>query len=486
MISHGIYWKVLHLILFTLGSSLGFPAIGQEVAVYVTSKAGDRLAPKSPLHFVEKSARLESGFRLDDTTAHQKIDGFGASFLEAGSVCLQSLDASAQAAVLRALFDARQGAGFSAMKTAIGATDFQSAGPFYSYDDVPGDQKLLHFSIARDLEPTGLIPYIKRAHEYGNFVLQAPMDYPPDWMLMDLQKNQDVDPKYYDALALYYLRYVQEYQKQGVFVDYVSPFNEPGVYMKIPAEKIRDLIRQHLGPLFAKEHVETKIQVCDFGNRGDAAKSLPIILDDPNVRKYIRCISYHGYGFKDYHKIAALHDRYPALPIWMTEVDHSYGTDTPRSQPLPRYDYEDGDFWGSQIFSDLEAGASAWIYWNMILDEKGGPYLLSEVHGDGPDNYQHPVIVINRKTKQVTYTALYYYLAHFSKFVRPGAYRIRTEGAAEGVRCIAFKSPTGQMVAEVLNSQTRQVGTELRWRGKALGMALSPLSITTCLWKTTD
>jgi hypothetical protein len=42
------------------------------------------------------------------------------------------------------------------------------------------------------------------------------------------------------------------------------------------------------------------------------------------------------------------------------------------------------------------------------------------------------------------------------------------------------------MVAEVLNSQTRKVGTELRWRGKGLAMALSPLSITTCLWKTTD
>ena len=144
-------------------------------------------------------------------------------------------------------------------------------------------------------------------------------------------------------------------------------------------------------------------------------------------------------------------------------------------------------FFPKNLFESCpESGASAWIYWNLILDERGGPYLLSEVHGDGPDNYQHPVIVINRKTKQVTYTALYYYLAHFSKFVRPGARRIRTEGAVKGVRCIAFKSPTGDMVTEVLNSQARQVRTELRWRGKALAIALSPLSITTCLWNTTD
>jgi glucosylceramidase len=438
------------------------------------------------LHFVEESARLESGFRVDDATAYQKIDGFGASFLEAGSACLQSLDASAQEAVLRAVFDAQQGAGFSAMKTVIGATDFQSAGPFYSYDDVPGDRKLLHFSIARDLQPTGSIPYIKRARQYGNFVLQATMDYPPDWMLFDVQTNQDVNPRAFPVLARYYLRYLRAYKQNGIFVDYLSPFNEPGIYTKIPAEKIRDLVRDYVGPLFAKEGVETKIQVCDFGNRDDAAKSLPVILDDPAVWKYVRSISYHGYGFKDHDKIATLHERYPGLPIWMTEVDHSYGTDTPRSQPLPRYDYEDGDFWGAQILSDLESGASAWIYWNLILDERGGPYLLSEVHGDGPDNYQHPVIVINRRTKQVTCMALYYYLAHFSKFVRPGAHRIRTEGAVAGVHCIAFKSPAGGMITEVLNSQTRQIKTELRWRGKALEIILPSLSITTCLWNPTD
>ena len=475
-----IYTKKLFLILLSM--SLAFPVFSQEVSVFVTSKAGDRIASKPSLRFVPKATRPERGFRVDDATVYQKIDGFGASFLEAAPICLEGLDVSAQEAVLRALFDAQQGAGFSAMKTVIGATDFQSAGPYYTYDDVLGDLKLLHFSIARDLQPTGLIPYIKRARKYGNFLLQAPMDYPPDWMLFDVQKNQDVNPRFFPVLAWYYLRYLRAYKENGIVINYLSPFNEPGIYTKIPAEKIRDLVRDYVGPVFTKEGLETKIQVCDFANRDDAAKSLPVILDDPVARKYVRGISYHGYQFKDYDRIAALHQRYPDLPMWMTEVDHSYGTDTPRSRPIPRYDYEDGDFWGNQIFSDLESGTSAWIYWNMILDESGGPYLLSEVHRDGPENYQHPVVIINRRTKEVTYTALYYYLAHFSRFVRPGAYRIGTVGAVAGVRCIAFKLPAGGVVAEILNRQTQLVKTELRWRGEALEITLPPLSITTCLW----
>src|SRR5579863_8456180 len=413
--------KSCAVLLILLASVLS--AWGQQVSVLVTSKAGDRLASKPALHFHPEPDRNLAGFRIDDSVVYQRIDGFGASFLEAGAICLRSLDAASQEAVLRALFDARAGAGFSAMKTVIGATDFMSAGPYYTYDDVSGDLTLSHFSIARDLRPTGLIPYIKRGHRYGNFVLQAPMDYPPDWMLWDVRNNQDVNPRYFPVLAHYYLRYLQEYARHGIFIDYLSPFNEPGIYTKIPSAQIRDLIRDHVGPLFARERINTKIQVCDFGNRQDAWKDLPLILGDAQVRKYVGGISYHGYEFKDNGKILELHKRYPDLPIWMTEVDHSYGTDTPRSKPLPRYDYEDGDFWGNQIISDLESGASAWIYWNMILDEHGGPYLLSEVHRDGPGDFQQPVVIINRKTRKVTYTALYYYLAHFSKFVRPGAYR---------------------------------------------------------------
>ena len=56
-------------------------------------------------------------FQLDESVVHQEIAGFGASFLEAGMICLNSLDSQQQESVLRALFDPKDGAGFSAMKT---------------------------------------------------------------------------------------------------------------------------------------------------------------------------------------------------------------------------------------------------------------------------------------------------------------------------------------------------------------------------------
>jgi glucosylceramidase len=464
------------------GLLIGCPASAQEVRLYVTSRAGDRIAARPPVHF-GAAAGSAASFSTDEKVRDQEIAGFGASFLESGAICLNSLDAVNQERVLRALFDPEKGAGFTAMKTDIAASDEMSAGPFYSYDDRPGDIGMKSFTIQRDLEPNGLIPYIKRARTYGQFVIQATMDYPPDWMVLDVNKNQDVNPQYFGALALYYLRYLQAYQKRGILIDYLSLFNEPLIYTKIPAEKIRDLLKNHVGPLFAKQGVPTRIQPCEYNTRARARKYWPVILDDPEARKYAAAILYHGYDYKDYDKIAALHKRYPDLPLWMTEVCHAYEAGTPKGMVLPNRDYADGDFWGTQIFRDLESGASAWIYWNMILDEKGGPWAVSPVHGNPDPNVQHPVVIIDRQTKEVTYTGLYYYLAHFSKFVRPGAVRVGTTGLVNGVRCLTFQAKDGGMVAEIMNSRKQAARVRLNWHGRAVNLDLPFESITTCLWK---
>jgi len=456
--------------------------VAQDVRRFVSSKAGDRMSSKPTLRFEQDRDSSIVRFEIDDDVNYQRIDGFGASFLEAGLICLNSLPPGERESVLRALFDPAKGAGFSAMKTVIASTDFMSAGPFYSYDDVPGDVAMSHFSIARDLEPNGLITFIKMARRYGKFVLQAPMDYPPDWMLLDVSKNQDVNSQYYDALARYYLRYLQEYDKHGVFVDYLSLFNEPDIYTKIPYNEIDVLLRDHVGPLLKKEGIRTRIMLSEAPNREDAARNYPFVLDDPAARQYVSVLPYHGYDNKDWDKILNLHRQYPDLPLWMTEVCYAYDAGTPQSMPLPRFDFEDGDYWGNQIFNDLEVDTSAWIYWNMILDEKGGPWSVSEIHGNPDPNVQHPVVIIDRRSKKVTYTGLYYYLAHFSKFVRPGDVRIKTTGSVDGVRVIAFKAPDGEIVTELMNSKAEDVEMGLKFHDRVLRLRLPAISITTALW----
>jgi len=473
----------LTLLLVCLTAGGGVSARAQEVKRYVSSKQGDRLAPAPSLQFVGSAENKTEAFRIDDTIKYQTIVGFGASFLEAGIVCLNSLPSPDQEQVLRTLFDPVQGAGFTAMKTVLAGTDFMSAGPWYTYDDTPGDVEMKHFSIQRDLGPNGLVTFIKRARQFGRFVLQAPMDYPPDWMLVDLQTNQDVDPRYFPALASYYVKYLQEYARQGIVIDYLSLFNEPGVYTKISYAEICDLLKNHVAPALAREGLKTKLQLSEAPSRDNAAKNYPILLDDPEARKHVSAVPYHGYDLTNFDLIAKLHERYPDLPLWMTELCYAYGAGTPKSMKLPRLDFEDGDFWGQQIVSDLEAHASAWIYWNMILDQDGGPWLISPIHGNPDPNVQHPVVVIDRQSKRVTYTGLYYYLAHFSKFIRPGAVRVATSGGQPGVRCIAFRTPDHGLVAQLLNSRNENTDVRIQWHNRWFALTLPPVSISTCLWQ---
>jgi glucosylceramidase len=187
-------------------------------------------------------------------------------------------------------------------------------------------------------------------------------------------------------------------------------------------------------------------------------------------------LGYHGYGAADYAAIASLYQKYPGLPLWMTEICCMV---TQRDG----MQFESGELWGNIIMSDLEAGASAWIYWNAILEQNGGPWLVSTVHNDPVQNAQNSVAVIDTKQQSVTYTGLYYYLAHFSKFVRPGAVRVSTQPSqVDGVRCISFVNVDRSIVSELLNNLPIPVRVSVSWRGKSVSLTLPAVSMTTLRW----
>jgi glucosylceramidase len=468
-----------------LFAALAASSRGQQVKVWVSSNGGDRMAAKEDREFVQASdaGRVKISFAIDKNVKYQRMEGFGASIMEAGLMTLNTLPPEKQDEVLRALFDPKEGAGFTAMKTPLAGTDFQSAGPWFTYDDTASDVELKNFSVERDFGPNGVGTYILRARKYGNFALQAPMDYPPDWMLYDVKKRQDIPPKYYPVLANYFVKYLEEYKKRGIVVDYLSLFNEPEeVYTKIKYPEIRVLIRDYVGPALAKSGLTTKLMISEAPERGVAARRYPVVLDDPEVRKYISVIGYHGYDFKNFDKIAALEKRYAQFPFWMDELCYAYEAGYPKNKKLPIYEFDDGDVWGNIIFNDLEAGTSAWLYWNAILDETGGPWAVSPVHGNPDPNIQHPVVIVNKTTHEVTYTGTYWYLAHFSKFVKPGAVRVATSGGIKGVRAMAFAASDGRFVVEFLNSLRESAKVNLDFDGKTVGLDLAARSMTTVTW----
>ena len=83
-------------------------ANAQTARVYVSSEAGDRLAAKPEVRFTDQKPPAGPTFEINEAVRFQKIDGFGASFMEAALMTLNTLPADKQEEVLRALFDPNQ------------------------------------------------------------------------------------------------------------------------------------------------------------------------------------------------------------------------------------------------------------------------------------------------------------------------------------------------------------------------------------------
>src|SRR5437660_12902136 len=95
------------------------PAAAQDVQIYVSSKAGDRFTSKPERHFEQRTGSGSTGFEIDDSVSFQRMDGFGASMLEAGLIILNDLPPAHQESDVRAWIDAKGGGGFTAVETVI-------------------------------------------------------------------------------------------------------------------------------------------------------------------------------------------------------------------------------------------------------------------------------------------------------------------------------------------------------------------------------
>lgn len=98
---------------------------------------------------------------------------------------------------------------------------------------------------------------------------------------------------------------------------------------------------------------------------------------------------------------------------------------------------------------DLNNWASGWVAWNVILDERDGPHLVG--------NYCMAPIICNTNTAKLTYRNSFYYLGHFSKFLRPGAKRIICSSNHDDLQATAFLNPDGKISVVVLNQTEEEI-----------------------------
>jgi glucosylceramidase len=235
--------------------------------------------------------------QLDPGEKFQEILGFGAAFTDAACYMFNQLSESARRELLRELFHPSE-LGLSVCRMCMGSSDYSTK--VYSYDEGEADPELKRFSIDHDREY--MIPSMKMAQEMNPelFIFGSPWS-PPGWMKFnESMLGGSMRRKYLPAYAQYFVKFVQAYEAAGVPIQAVTPQNEVDTDQdgRMPAciwpqEYEIEFVRDHLGPLFEKSGVKTRIWILDHNYNlwGRAICEL----DEPAIRKYSNAVAWHGY-----------------------------------------------------------------------------------------------------------------------------------------------------------------------------------------------
>jgi glucosylceramidase len=84
--------------------------------------------------------------------------------------------------------------------------------------------------------------------------------------------------------------------------------------------------------------------------------------------------------------------------------------------------------------------------------------------------------------KGLIYTSSFYYIGHFSKFIRPGAKRINASTNRTSLLTTAFKNIDGSIAVVVMNNSDQKIEYELCMKNKVAKTVSLPHSISTLVF----
>lgn len=462
---------------YAKGPGTGDTLSRKTVTVYTTAaKTALRMSATDKVSFSPAKQPLETEVCIfvDPAKSFQTMTGIGGALTDAAAEVFAKLPKEKQAELLKAYFDPVNGIGYTLARTNIHSCDFSSDS--YTYIE-EGDSALKTFSVKHDMAYR--VPFIKAAIAAagGKLTLFASPWSPPAFMKDNgsMLHGGKLLPRYYQAWANYYVKFIKTYESLGIPVWGLSVQNEPMAKQvwescNFTAEEERDFIKYYLGPTLQRAGMSTKKLIAWDHNRDQIYQRASTILEDAVAAKYVWGIGYHWYetwtgSSMEFDNVRKVKEAFPDKNLIFTEgCVESFKLDKVNDWAL-------GERYGNSLLNDFNNGTVAWTDWNILLDEKGGPnhagnFCFAPVHADA-------------KTGELIYTNAYYYLGHFSKFIRPGAKRIIASSNRTDLQTTAFVNKDGKMVVVVLNTSDKELSYKLWIKGNGAAIKSLPHSIET-------
>ena len=453
---------------------------GKRVLVYTTAESTSfRLTPTDTLAFRPSESTSEGKVYVfvDPKKTFQPFIGIGGALTDAAAETFAKLPAARQDELIAAYYSADRGIGYTLARTNIHSCDFSSESYTYVTE---GDKDLTSFSIAHDLRYR--IPLIKRAMAAtGNRLkLFASPWSPPAYMKdnNDMLHGGHLRPEFYRAWALYYTKFIKSYRQAGVPIWGITVQNEPMATQTwescvYQATDERDFVKNYLGPAMVEQGLrDVNVMVWDH-NRDLILQRVQTILDDPAAAEYVWGVAFHWYedwsgGTQMYDNVALVHQLYPTKHLLFTEG-------TPANFDSTAYGrWSLGEAYGRSMIHDFNSGTEGWTDWNILLDERGGPNHVG--------NFCFAPIHADTRTGTLIYTNSYYYIGHFSKFIRPGARRIVASPSRSMLLTTGFVNDDGTVIVVVMNPTAQGGPYNLTVGGASVEITTRPHSIQTVVF----
>nr|WP_319400856.1 glycoside hydrolase family 30 protein [uncultured Carboxylicivirga sp.] len=431
-----------------------FSAQGKTINIYTTSKDGkNKLSIGEELAFSQANQPLETEISVfvNPTKQFQTFLGIGGAITDASAEVFSKLPNNKQDELINAYYGP-DGIDYTLLRTTIHSSDFASDS--YTYIE-EGDKDLHTFSIKHDQKYR--IPMIKRAmaNASDTLVFYASPWSPPAFMKgrENMLQGGKLLPEYYQAWANYYTKFIKAYEAEGMPVWGLTIQNEPMAVQTwesciYTAEEERDFLKNYLGPTLEREGLgDKKIVVWDH-NRDLISQRANTILGDPEAAKYAWGVGFHWYetwagGKPMWDNLRNVKESFPDKELLFTEgCVESFSQDGYQR-------WTNAERYGRSMINDFNCGTVGWTDWNILLDQNGGPNHVG--------NFCFAPIHADLNTGELIYTPSYYYIGHFSKFIRPEAKRISTTVSRSTIISTSFLNKNGKMVTVVMNDKDEPV-----------------------------
>ena len=446
----------------------------RKVDIVQSSENGALFESLEPAIFERDPAAENRVINLYPEVEFQKIIGFGGAFTETSAYQFSRMSAKTKDKIVKLYFDPKAGLGYNFCRTHIHSCDFSLNRYTYVDDE---DKELKTFSVERDRKY--ILPFIKAAKKAAGkdlWLFASPWS-PPSWMKSngDMCHGGRLLDEYYGTWAKYFVRYLQEYKKEGITFFGLTIQNEAIAWQTwescvYTAKEEAVFVHKFLKPaLKAAGFDDVKIMIWDH-NKERVYERARDSFAVPGAKDDIWGVAFHWYSGQHFDALELTHNAFPDKPLILTEfsVGERYG----ETAPAPHTSWKGMSIYANELIGDFNHHMAAETMWNLLVDETGGPYH----DRTGGSRAQ---IVVDPEKDEIFIEPTYYAIAHFSRFVKRGAVRIGTSCFSDSIDVTAFKNPGGEVVAVALNHGAETEELRLRIEAVTAQVKLPGHSLTT-------